>query len=90
VSTTRYTYEHLVTLVGGDHELIAQLVEHGVIEVGDEDRAVVDVDRVLVVRTLLRELELDWGAIEIILRLREELDRARAQLAALEATAADR
>ncbi|MBA3540523.1 MAG: hypothetical protein H0T79_13015 [Deltaproteobacteria bacterium] len=84
MSTTRYTYEHLVTLLDGDHELIAELVEHGVIERRGEDRALVDVDQVLVVRTLVRDLELDWAAIEIILRLQAELARARAKLAELE------
>ena len=84
MSTARYTYQHLVTLLDYDHELIAQLVEHGVIEIREDDRAWVDVDQVLVARTLLRDLELDWAAIEIILRLQDELARAREKLAALE------
>lgn len=82
--TTRYTYQHLVDLVDGDHELIVHLVEEGIIERRDDDTAIVDVDRVLVARTLWRELELDWSAIEIILRLRDELAAARARLAELE------
>jgi hypothetical protein len=82
---TRYTYEHLVELVGGDHELVARLVEHGVIEQRDDGIAVVDVDRVLTARTLVRELDIDWPAVEVILRLLGELAAARRRIAELEA-----
>jgi hypothetical protein len=81
---TRFTYQRLVELVGGDGELIDRLVEEGVIERLDDDRARVDVDRVLLVRTLWRDLGIDWAGIEVILRLRDELDRARARIAELE------
>jgi len=74
-----YTYQHLVALVDGDHELIEQLVEVGEITL-DGTTATVDVERVLVARTLVRELEVDWSAIPIILRLRAELAAARAEL----------
>lgn len=78
---TRYTYQHLLELVDGDHELIALLVEEGEIVRGDDDVVSVDVERVLVARTLLRELEVSWPGIEIILRLRSELAEARKRLA---------
>ncbi len=81
---TRYTYHQLVELVEGDHELIALLVEEGEIVRGDDDTVTVDVDRVLVARTLLRELEVSWPGIEIILRLRSELAAARKRLAELD------
>ena len=85
MTTTRFTYQRLVELVDDDHELIARLVEEGVIEVRDDDRVVVDVDSVLAARTL-RELEVDWSGIAIILRLRDELAAARRRIAELEAT----
>ena len=78
---TRYTYQHLLELVDGDDELIALLVEEGEIVRGEDDVVTVDVERVLVARTLLRELEVSWPGIEIILRLRAELAAARKQLA---------
>ena len=78
---TRYTYQHLLELVEGDDELIALLVEEGEIVRGDDDVVTVDVERVLVARTLLRELEVSWPGIEIILRLRAELAEARKRLA---------
>jgi hypothetical protein len=84
VTTTRFTYQRLVELVDDDHELIARLVEDGVIEVRDDDRVLVDIDSVLAARTL-RELDVDWSGIAIILRLREELATARRRIAELEA-----
>jgi hypothetical protein len=83
--TARFTYRHLTELVGGDDdELIARLVDEGVIEVGPDDRALVDVDSVLAARTL-RELEVDWSGIALILRLRGELADARRRIAELTA-----
>ncbi|MCA9679175.1 MAG: hypothetical protein H6709_07125 [Kofleriaceae bacterium] len=84
MTRTRFTYERLVELVDGDHELIARLVDEGEIERRDDDVAVVDVDRVLVARTLVRELEIDWPGVEVILRLLGELDAARRRIAELE------
>ena len=81
---TRFTYQHLVELVEGDHELIAKLVEIGVIERADGDIVRVDVEHVMVARTLIRDLEIDGPAIDVILRLRDELARARRRIAELE------
>jgi hypothetical protein len=81
---SRFTYQRLVELVDDDHELIAQLVEEGIIEVRGDDRVIVDIDSVLAARTL-RELEVDWSGIAIILRLRTELAAARRRIAELEA-----
>ncbi len=81
---TRFTYQHLVELVEGDAELIAQLVEIGVIERGDGDVVRVDIEHVLVARTLIRDFEIDAAAIDVILKLRDELSRARARIAELE------
>ena len=84
MTTSRFTYQRLVELVDDDHELIARLIEDGVIEVRSDDRVLVDVDSVLAARTL-RELEVDWSGIAIILRLRNELAAARRRIAELEA-----
>jgi hypothetical protein len=83
--TERFTYEQLLALVEGDDELIAHLVEEGIIERRADDRVVVDVDHVLVARTLWRELEIEWSAIDVILRLRDQLAEARRRIAELEA-----
>jgi len=84
MTTTRFSYQNLVELVGGDDELIARLVEVGEIERRDDDVAVVDLDRVLVAQTLVRELEINWPGVEVILRLVRELAEARARIAELE------
>ncbi len=84
MTATRFTYQHLVELVDGDTEFITRLVEEGIIERGEEDRVFVDVDRVLVARTLWRDLEIEWHGIEVILRLRDDLVQARRQIEELE------
>jgi len=81
----RFTYRRLVELVDGDDELIVHLIDEGVIEACGDDRVTVDVDSVLAAQTL-RELEVDWSGIPIILRLRAELALARRRIAELEAS----
>ena len=82
---TRYTYQTLVELVDGDTDLIALLVDEGeIVRRGEDDVVTVDVERVLVARTLVRELEIGWPGVEVILRLRDELAAARRRLAELE------
>jgi len=81
---TRFTYQHLLELVGGDDELIVQLVEEGFIE-HSEGIASVDLDRILLARTIRRDLDVDWAGIEIIIRLAAELKAARQRIAELEA-----
>lgn len=85
---TRYTYQHLLELVDGDNELIVRLVEEGLVERHD-DTVTVDVDLVLMARTLWRELEVEWSGIEIILRFAEELASARRRIAELERSRRD-
>lgn len=80
---TRLTYQHLLELVDGDDELIVRLVEEGIIERGD-DVVPVDVDAVLLARTLWRELQVDWAGIEIIVRLTAQLADARRRIRELE------
>ncbi len=84
MSTTRFTYQHLVELVDGDDELIVRLVEEGLIEHGESDMVRVDLDLVLAARTLWRDLDVEWPGIEVILRLRNELALARRRIAELE------
>jgi hypothetical protein len=90
MSAARLTYQHLLDLVDGDAELIARLIEEGVIERRESVAVVVDVDRVLIARTLVRELEIDWPGVELILRLLADLAAARRRIAELEDAAARR
>jgi hypothetical protein len=80
----RFTYTDLLELVEGDEDLIVRLVEEELVE-RREDVVTIDVDRVLLARTLWRDLDVDWSAIEIILKLAAELSAARQRVAELEA-----
>jgi hypothetical protein len=80
---TRFTYQHLLELVDGDDELIVRLVEEGLVE-RNEDVVSIDVDSVLLARTLWRDLDVEWAGIEIILELRHRLADARRRIAELE------
>jgi len=82
---SRFTYQELLALVDGDTGLIELLIEEGEIERVDVDIARVDVDRLLVARTLLRDLEITWPGAEVILGLRAALLDARRQITELEA-----
>ncbi|HTJ45814.1 MAG TPA: hypothetical protein VL463_27110 [Kofleriaceae bacterium] len=82
---TRFTYQELVALVEGDAELITLLVEEGEIQRRGDDVALVDLDRVLVARTLLRDLDVTWPGAEVILSLRASLIAAKRRIAELEA-----
>ena len=86
---TRFTYQHLLELVDGDDEFIVRLVEEGLIERRDEVMSL-DVDAVLLARTLWRNLEVDWPGIEIIVRLTAQLNAARRRVQELEAAVATR
>jgi len=83
----RFTYQHLLELVDGDDEFIVRLVEEGLIEQRDDVMSV-DVDAVLLARTLWRNLEVDWPGIEIIVRLTAQLNAARRRVQELEAAIA--
>lgn len=86
---TRFTYAHLLELVEGDDELIARLVEEGLVD-RNENIVTIDVDRVLLARTLWRDLDVEWPGIEVILRLAHDLADARRRIAELEAELAQR
>ena len=86
---SRFTYQHLLELVDGDDEFIVRLVEEGLIEQRDDVMSV-DVDTVLLARTLWRNLEVDWPGIEIIVRLTAQLNAARRRVQELEAAVATR
>lgn len=79
----RITRSELVRLVGGDDELVSILISHRRI-VDDDGFGLRAVDQVLATQTLLRELELNWPGIDVVLHMREQLARARRRIAELE------
>jgi hypothetical protein len=82
---TRYTFQHLLELVEGDDELLVRLAEEGFIERGGGGAVSVDVDAVLLARTLWRDLDVEWPGIEIIVKLTSQLAEARRRIEELEA-----
>lgn len=81
--TRRLSRTRLIEIVGGDAELIARLVEHDVIVEGPQGFDPDQVERALVSRTLIRELDVNLEGTEIILRLRERLVATQVQVGAL-------
>ena len=73
----------LVEILQGDDELVVRLCEAGIVTQHAQGYRPEEVARVLVCRTLVRELDVDISGLEIILRLREELLETRQQLSAV-------
>ena len=82
--SVKISLEKLVQLVDGDQELIAVLFEQGVLVRDSQGFGVEEVDCVLTSRTLVRQLEVNWPGVDIILRLRRQLAIARSRIAELE------
>jgi hypothetical protein len=74
--------EELIALLDDDRELVEVMCREGLLpQEGplDEDAC----ERARVVRTLVRELEVNWAGVEIIVRMREELIVTRRRIAEL-------
>jgi hypothetical protein len=69
----RFEIAKVVQLLGGDEEFLRQALEVGLVpravEIFGED----EVSELLVARTLVRDLEVNWPGVEIILRMRREI-----------------
>jgi len=73
--------ETLLGLLGGDTELLDALVEHGIIAKECDVFGPDDVETVLVSQTLVRELDINWAGVDVILRMRRQLLVTRLKLA---------
>jgi hypothetical protein len=82
--TVHIAYERLLALVEDDRELVTLLISEGLIVQHVEGFTASDLDRAMAARTLLRELEVNLPGIDIILRLREEVNALRHRIAELE------
>jgi hypothetical protein len=78
----RLSLAELLEVLGGDEPFLEEARQAGLIDEG-ESYDVVLVERVRVARTLVRELDVNWPGVEVVLRLREELVTTRHQMAQL-------
>lgn len=74
----RVSREALLDLLRGDSQLVEMLEEAGIISARELSPA--EVEDVLVARTLLRELDVNLAGVEVVLRLRAELQATRLQV----------
>lgn len=77
--------QSLQLLLAGDQELYAQLCEAELVPRDEAALAPEHLETVRVARTLVRELEVNWAGVEIVLRMRSELVATRKQLGELAA-----
>ena len=75
--------EALIELLEGDRELVQSLVEHGLIAADAVEFGPEEIELILVSRTLVRELEINWQGVDVILRMRQQLLMTRLRLAEL-------
>lgn len=68
----------VLELLRGDHEVLEMLEQAGIIQPGDLEPT--EVEEVLVARTLLRDLDVNLAGVEVVLRLRAELQQTRDQV----------
>jgi hypothetical protein len=83
VNETRFTVERALAVIEGDTELLEQLVVLGLCERRDEGYSVEEVELMRVARVLVRELDVNWPGVEVILRMRDELMATQRQMADL-------
>ncbi|MAQ14632.1 MAG: hypothetical protein CMN30_07530 [Sandaracinus sp.] len=76
MSERRLTLAELLEVLGGDESFLDEAREAGL----HHDEPTYDVvycERVRVARTLVRDLDVNWPGVEVVLRLREELVMSR-------------
>ena len=88
--SARLQLEALLELLEQDREFLDECVTWGLVERSDEGFDPADAERLRVARTLVRELEVNWPGVEIILRMRGDMVRMHAQVAELLALLARR
>ena len=80
--TERFTLEALVTFLDGDREIVDGLERAGLIERHSGGTySAEEIEDARVAHVLLRELEVNWAGVEVILRMRSELLVTRRRLA---------
>ena len=77
-SARTWTLAEILELLEGDDRFLEEARRQGLHRDDDGDcYDVLQVERVRVARTLVRELDVNWPGVEVVLRLREELVHTR-------------
>lgn len=73
----------LLSLIEGDEQLYRQLRQAGLLPSEEEALSTEHLELARVVHVLVKELEINWPGVEVVLRLRAELLATRRQMAEL-------
>ena len=80
--TEGFTLEALIALLDGDREIVEGLERAGILEHhASGTYSQEEMEHARVAHVLLRELEVNWAGVEVILRMRSELLVTRRHLA---------
>ncbi|HVW26789.1 MAG TPA: hypothetical protein VHC69_15580 [Polyangiaceae bacterium] len=80
--TEGFTLEALIAFLDGDREIVEGLERAGILEHhGSGTYSPEEIEHARVAHVLLRDLEVNWAGVEVILRMRSELLVTRRQLA---------
>lgn len=80
--TEKFTFEALVAFLDGDREIVEGLERAGILDQhGGGTYSSEEIEYARVAHVLLRELEVNWAGVEVILRMRSELLMTRRHLA---------
>ena len=77
--TRRLDRARILALLDGDEELLQRLVSRGIVQ-SEEAFDPEQVETILVAHTLVRELEVNWPGVEVIIRMRQELRQTQRQV----------
>ncbi|HET6346005.1 MAG TPA: hypothetical protein VFH51_13805 [Myxococcota bacterium] len=79
----RLAYDMLLSLLEDDAELVRELVAHGLLEAQEGGYLPEQAETARLAHTLIRDLDVNWEGVEIILNMRQELLATRRQMAQL-------
>jgi hypothetical protein len=80
---TRIVRATILTVLDGDEELYDQLLQQGFVPHDEATLKPHHVEVARVTQTLVRELDINWAGVEVVLRLRNELHQTRKQVSEL-------
>ena len=76
--TKRLDLDAAIMMLGGDRTFLLEAMARGLAEADKLDR--ITVERVRIARTLVRDLEVNWQGVEVVMNLRDELLATRRQV----------